>query len=389
MQNIDSIDGHLVMDSRLHKHLPAIYAMAHDRTESGRLALAEKLAQVFLMHAAALTSNEEELVNGLISDLLKNESASVRHALISHFAEAIDAPRNVAMRIVNGPVEIAHPILVGNPHLSDDDLITVVQSKGGDHAMAVAEREQISEAVADALVTTGDLRIMHIVANNMGAKLSAKAIDVMVDAARLAAILHKPILDRPEINAESAARLYWWVAQDLRRVTLDRFGFGPGKLDMALKKAVDDKIQDSMLVKDNTEAMQTLADWLEERGALSVKILPQLLRAGHYRLFNVLLSRLAKISLTLVDVMTNASGGKLLVVLCRAIEIDKGNFVSIFLMSRGGREGEQIVHPRELTQALTAYDRLDVGKANAMLQTWRLNPDDLLLRAQETLQTEA
>ncbi len=374
MQNTHSRDGFDPMDSRIHKHLPALFALAHDRSEAGRLALAEKLAQVFLEQAVVLTPHEEQLVGDLIEELLKNDSASVRHALIAHFAEAIDAPRPVALRIIHGPVEIARPVLASNENLSDDDLISVVEKKNTDYAAAVASRKQISEAVADALVTTGDFQIMQIVAENMGAKLSARALNIMVDAARLTALLQKPILERPELTAETAARLYWWTAQDLRRATLERFGFGPGKLDASLKKAIDEKLDLCLLQKDDTAAMLDLADWLEDRAALSVSLLPQLLRAEHYRLFNVLLSRLVKVELSLVDLIVNEAGGRFMVVLCRAVGIDKGNFVSIFLMSRGCRQGEQIVRPHELTEALGAFDRLDAETARAMLQSWRADP---------------
>lgn len=371
------------MDSRIHKHLPALLALAHDRSESGRLALAEKLAHVFLSQSAALSTHEEEMVGELIDELLKNESQTVRQSLINHFAEAINAPRAIALRIVRGPIDIARPVIVANENLGDEDLVSVIKTKAREHAMAVASRAEISEAVADALVSTGDLRIMQIVAENMGAKLSAKTLDVLVDAARLAAMLQKPILSRPELKVDDAARLYWWVARDLRRVTLDRYGFGPNRLETELSKAIEEKLRLHTVEKEDDEAMMIVADWLAERDAQNAKTLPQLLRAGHYRLFNIVISRLAKIDLSLVDIITTAAGGRMMVALCRAINIDKGNFVSIFLMSRGGRPDEQVVHPRELSQALAAYDRLQPETAEAMLNSWRMNPADLIARAQE------
>lgn len=384
MQNDFLGNGLDDMNSRIHKHLPALFALAHDRSESGRLALAERLAQVFLEQTVVLSPHEEQLVNELIEELLRNENDSIRHSFVSRFTQAIDAPRPVALRVVKGPAEIACPVLTSNENLLDDDLISVVEDKGGDHALAIANRRHVSEAVADALVTTGDIQIMQIVAENMGAKLSSKALNIMVDAARLTAMLQKPILERPELTPESAAKLYWWTAQDLRRAILDRFGFGPGKLDAALKRTIDEKLETSLLQKEDTATMQTLADWLEERQAVNTSLLPQLLRAGHYRLFNVLLSRLAKVGLSLVDTITNEAGGKFMVALCRAVEIDKGNFVSIFLMAKGGRADEHIMAPRELTQALATFDRLTPETARAMLQTWQENPKDLLARIEDS-----
>lgn len=371
------------MDSRIQNQVPALLALAYDRSEQGRLKLAEKLAEVFLYQAAALTEHEEKLVGDLIDDLLKHENPRVRHALIHHFAESISAPRPLAVRIASGPLDLAEPILVANENLEDADLIQIVESKSREHAMAIAARKEISQAVADALITTGDIRVMQIVAENLGAKLSPRALDVLIDAARLTAKLQQPLLSRPEINPESALRLYWWVTQDLRREALERFGFGPGRLEEALSKAIENKLNAHLLEKDDDATMKGLADWLEERGAMTTKILPQLLRAGHYRLFNILLGRMTQLELPLVDALTNAAGGRIMVALCRALNIDKGNFVSIFLMSRGGRSDEQIVHPKELSESLAAFDRLTPNKAQAMIESWRRYPDDILNRIAE------
>ncbi len=362
----------------MNNDLSVLLAMAHDRSERGRLALADRLAHVFLAQDLALAPHEERLVHELIEDLLKNEDPSVRHALIARFAREETAPRPVALRIVKGPADIAAPVLASNQNLFDDDLISIIEDKGSSHAAAIARRKQISEAVADALVTTGDPEVMKLVAENLGAKLSARAMDVLVNAARLTAMLQKPILDRPELSAGAAARLYWWVARDLRRATLERFGFGPGKLDAELKEAVGRKLDDSLLSKDDPTAMESLADWLQERDSVRPEILPRLLRIGHYRLFNVLLGRLTDLKTSLVDDVMNAPSGRLMVVLCRAVKIDKGNFVSIFLMSRGGRSGEQIVRPRELSEALETFDKIKPERAETLLKGWRANPRILL-----------
>lgn len=383
MHPTNDFDKQNAMNGQIHKQLPHLLAMAHDRSDEGRMALADKLTEIFLSQSAALTLHEERLVYELIEDLLQNESASFREALISGFAKAVDAPRSVALRVVNGPALIAYSVLTSNENLSDDDLISIVEKKGVDHAAAIATRKQINESVADALVTTGDLRVMQIVAENMGAKLSPKALDIMVDAARLAAMLQKPILNRPELTAECASRLYWWVAQDLRKATLERFGLGPGRLESALKKAIEENLAAHDLKKDDNEEVRKLADWLEERKALNTALLPQLLRAGYYRLFNIAVSRLAKISPDMVETLTSAADGRLLVVLCQAIGVNKGNFVSIFLMSRGGRPDEQVIRPRELSSALAAFDRLDARTAQAMLQTWKANPDALASKVRE------
>ena len=135
--------------------------------------------------------------------------------------------------------------------------------------------------------------------------------------------------------------------------------------------------------------MQNVADWLEDRHALTPSILTQMLRMGHFRLFNITLSRLTKLDLPSIDIIVGESGGRTLAVVARGLNIDKSNFVSLFLLARGARGDEQIVHPRELSQALAAFDRMRPGMASSLLQTWRENPSYLQQRDKTGLVLEA
>ena len=121
---------------------------------------------------------------------------------------------------------------------------------------------------------------------------------------------------------------------------------------------------------------------------LAAYLLPKLLRLNHFRLFNVAIGKMAGLDLNLIDAIVSETGGRLLAALCRAIGVDKASFVSIFLLSRGARQDEHVVHPRELTQALAAYDRLKADVAMDMVNTWRANPA-YLLQHEEKLAAEA
>jgi hypothetical protein len=93
---------------------------------------------------------------------------------------------------------------------------------------------------------------------------------------------------------------------------------------------------------------------------------------------------MAHLALPIIDVIVTESGGRALAAVCRAIEIDKANFVSIFLLSRGTRPGEHIVHPRELSFALAAFDRLTVQTAQELVASWQRNPAYILKQGAAT-----
>jgi uncharacterized protein (DUF2336 family) len=372
------------MTGRLQAQLPAMFALAHERTDAAREKLAGMLADCFITGGDSdLNLREEQLVNELIDQLLQSGTPSVRRALVEKFVDLSKMPRRVAMRLACDDIDVAQKILSTNVTLTDGDLVTVVETQSRDHAKAIAIRHRISEAVSDALVVTGDIQILQLVAENLGAQLSPKAVMIIAEAARFTADLRDPVMHRPELTTDMAMNLYWWVSQDLRRYMMKRFGVMPGQIDDALAKTIEVLLEDHALEKNNDAIMGQVADWLNERQALSTSILPQVLRLGHFRLFNILLSRISLLDIATVDLAVSGTGGRALAVMCRALDIDKAGFVSIFLLSRGARPGEQIVHPRELSHALAAYDRLSVRLAQDLLNNWRKDPSYLQSRQDE------
>ncbi len=358
-----------------------LLALAHDRSEQGRGALVTELATLFDQAEISLSQREQTLVNEIVDGLISGAQVSLRQLLADKLAPSATAPRKLLMTLANDRIEVARPILTQSVVLTDSDLVTLVVTQGVEHARAVALRAEIGEALVDALVVTGDLTVMQSIAENMGAKISPKAMNALAGAARFAEHLCQPVLGRPELNPETAAKLYWWVAPELRRFAIKRFGVAVGQADQALEQTVDDLLSRYEMEKNEDQIMAQVADWLVVRDLNTAKTLVQVLRLGHFRLFNILLGRLINLGLDLVDMIVVETGGRSLAVACRAIGVEKPQFVSLFLLSQGGRGGAQIVHPRELNQALSAFDRLTPPVARQLLDNWRRDPSYLLNRA--------
>lgn len=376
--------------NRLQHNLPVMHVLAHKRTDEARLQLAAMLADIFMAQDVTLSLREEEMVNELLDHLLNSQSATVRRALLNKFVNVARMPRKIAREAANDDdLSVARDVLINCENLTDEDLIEVIHVKGATHAEAVAQRRKINEAVADALITTGDLKVMQIVAENLGARLSSKAINALARSARFTAELRRPIMQRPELTPDVAINLYWWVSQELRRAVLKQFNIPAAQINAALAATIEDLLTQHKMEKNDDHVMHQIADWLAERQAISVRILPQILRLGHFRLFNILLSRLSHLNVPLIDLIVNETGGRGLAVVCRAIGIDKNDFVSIFLISRGARPGEQIVHPRELSFALAAFDRMTTNLAQDLLMMWKKDPSYLLDRQNSDISLEA
>jgi hypothetical protein len=374
--------GPYLMSQRMSQQaVNKLLTLAHDRTELGRGTLVTELVNLFDTTQVSLSVRELTLVNEIVDGLIGNAQVAVRQQLAERLAPSPTAPRRLLMALAGDQIEVAQPVLTKSVVLTDSDLVTLVITHGVDHARAVALRAEIGEALVDALVVTGDLTVMQSVAENLGAKISPKAMNALAGAARFATQLCQPVLGRPELNPETAAKLYWWAAPELRRLAVKRFGVAVGQADQALEQTVDDLLSRHDTEKNEDAVMQQVADWLVERDMNTTKTLVQVLRLGHFRLFNILLGRLTNLGLDLIDMVVTELGGRSLAVACRAIGMEKPQFVSLFLLSRGARGNEQIVHPRELNQALLAFDRLTPPVARQLLDNWRRDPSYLVNRA--------
>jgi len=360
-----------------------LMTLARDSSEDGRTRLVTELATLCDRSDVDLNSREQIMLNDIVDELVSSAQPVVRQKLAEYLAPSASAPRRLIMTLAGDQIEVSRPILSKSPILTDSDLVTLVVTQGIDHARAIAIRASIGEAVVDALVVTGDITVMQSVAENMGAKISPKAMTALVNAARFAERLCQPVLDRPEMTVEKAAQLYWWIAPEMRRAALQRFGVAVGQAEVSLEQTIDDLLTRYELDKNEDHVMQQVADWLMERDIKSAKTLAHILRLGHFRLFSIVLSRLIDLPLNLTDIVITEMGGRSLAVVCRALAMEKPNFVSIFLLSRGARGGEQIVHPRELNNALLAFDRLNPTVAEQLLTTWRQDPSYLLDRAKQ------
>lgn len=373
------------MNLSIAEKLPEIFSLARQRTEQSRVRLAGILADVFLSDGS-LNEREQILVNEIIDELIGNASAQVKQMLAERLAFSSQVPHRVLLSLAcDSNISVAHSVLHSSPQLKDEDLIFVVEAYGTEHALAISERKTISEAVVDALITTGEVDVMISVAANLGASISPSAMGVLVETARFAKKLHAPLIQRPELSLEMGEKLFWWLETELRRVVAKRFGINPGQIDQALEATINDLLSSIETDSGDDFAMQKIVDWLEERDAVTPRVMIQSLRMGFFKLFNMMISRKLDLGLDLVNLMVAEDGGRSVSVLCRAADIDKPSFVSIFLLSRGSRPGEQIVNPRELSTALVAFDKLNTATARTLIDQWRKDPSYILGRLKQAV----
>ena len=124
-------------------------------------------------------------------------------------------------------------------------------------------------------------------------------------------------------------------------------------------------------------SLQRRRNELAERNAISSELLIDTLRQHEVSLFEVLFARLVGLEKTLVRRFVLEPGGASLAIFCRAANLYKADFTSIFLLSRSARPGENFVDPGELSHAVAFYDRITADTARKVVHRWHLDRDCL------------
>ena len=362
-----------------HDHVAFLIDMARDNTPSGRSQLVSSVADLYLSTDEQIGVRERALVTEILADLLPRSDVAIRRDLALRLAEEPNIPVELIILLANDKLsDIAAPILKRSTLLDDNALIGVIRTNGTDHHLAIAERLVLSEMLADALIDIGDHEVATAVVNNKGAYLSPSTMQKLNVMARVHWPLCRPLVTRPEFGTEMATQIYWWLSDDLRISVTERFPKVLGELNRALELAVQDFVDAARTSREVNPEQEMLADRLAQCGAINAQMLIHLLRRGQSKLFQMLFARLTKLSPDAVHIMVAQPGGETLTIACRAMNIEKGNFASLFLLSRGARPGDQVVDPRELSRVLALYDRLTSDAAKTMLTSWQRDTKQLL-----------
>jgi uncharacterized protein (DUF2336 family) len=146
-------------------------ALRADTSSAARVALAAKFGR---QYDTLIAGRARALAEAVLELLSKDAETAVRQAL-AEAAAGKSLPRPTALRLAKDRIEVARPILRRSAAFDDDDLAAIL-NETPDHALAIAGREHLSEALADLLADIREPAVIAALAGNDGAELSPAAL---------------------------------------------------------------------------------------------------------------------------------------------------------------------------------------------------------------------
>src|SRR3546814_5850524 len=104
--------------------------------------------------------------------------------------------------LANDEIEVAQAVLERSKVLQDQDLIDVVLRRAEEHRMAIALRNDVSAAVAEALVEKAGPDVIEALIRNPDATLSRRAMEMLVAESKRFDRFQEPLLRSEEHTSE-------------------------------------------------------------------------------------------------------------------------------------------------------------------------------------------
>ena len=329
------------------------------------------MSDVFLEHYPTLSRRERAQMFEILHMLVHDMEMLLRQVMSEHLAQLDDVPRALAMLLANDEIEVAFPILSLSTVLLDEDLVEIIRNRSVEHQLAVTKRPSISETVSDALVETGVEGVVASLLANAKAAISSATFTYLAEESKRVTAYQEPLLRREDLEPDLAKRMFAWVSTALRQFVLENYEIDPAYVDEIIERSILDELGSAGTSAGRPGARDKLADALKKEGQLTPEIMVQALQDGEVQLFVAMFRQLTGIPEKVVESMVFDYDGLGLAIACKAANLGKLNFSSIFACCRKAREGGDKGLRQEVRRLLALYDRMSHAAAEVVVKRWR------------------
>ena len=338
---------------------------AHDMSDMGRLAqlavnpqgtsreeIYLAVASLYRIQGTGLNARERALMHEILRRLTRDVEMAIRIALAERLADDASAPHDLIALLADDDIEVARPLILRNPLLTDEDALHLIAQFDTAHHEAIAGRPYIGERVSEALAKSDAETVLVALVRNATARISAAAYETLVEKSRVFAAIQEPLTQRPDLPPVLATKMCEWVSDALKSYISRHYRIAPAKLSDTLADA--EASVKSEPVRPQTpvaESQHKLIDKLAQSGQLKAGFLLRVLHQGQVDLFDLALARLIDVPLTISRQSFYEGGPKAVALACRAVGIDRCVFTTVYSLSRRARGMAFTVSPADMAEA--------------------------------------
>ncbi len=336
-----------------------------DVKPSQRVDLLEAVGALFDLD---VTPRESEMIADVMIDMLRQAKLDIRMAVSARLSIMDNISLRLILQVANDEIDVARPVLLDSSVLEDLDMIYIIKSQGPEYWQVLAGRKILGDQVVEVLANTGDIQTAVALAENMNLKLTEQTVVALSDLAQNSEIVATPLLRRDEVSNEIAAKLYQYVGEKLKQEILEKYNID----NNILIDAVEDVVQELIVSNERSEfkpslSMLRLAKEKKEQGQLNVQDMLSTLKRGQLSSFIAEFSFFTGMSYSTIEGILTQPSGQGLAMACRACDIAKSDFVSMYLLTNRVRNKGRMVDVSEMAKAVSYFNRIEVDIAKNIM----------------------
>jgi len=357
-------------DPRIAEELSSLLNLAYDRKVNGRSELFNKITDFLERRHSDLKPPELSLMSEIAEKLFNAVEMSVRQKLANRLAENDNAPVDLVILLANDQIEVASPVLSLSKLLADEELIRIIRHKTAQHQLSIASREKLSSDVCRELITVGNSKTLIVLLNNHEAKIGNQSLSDLVEKSKNTIPIQPPLIERPDLSKEMAAKMYQWVSGSLKETILTSFQLSEADIDDLLKGVIEEATGegDNRISREKSEIL--LVSKLHKAGKLTPAFLMKCLNQGQASLFEIAFAKMVSIPHKIMRSFLYDRGAEALAVSCCAAGIDRSVFLTIYQLTRAAQNVDASLSDTEIAEAFEYFKKLDRKKALRIMQKW-------------------
>ena len=330
-----------------------------------RLRVLQRITDLFVAGSRSFSGEQIALFDDVLQQLSAEIELKARATLSNRLASMDNAPpKLIRVLAFDNAIEVAAPVLISSPQLSDEDLVENASTKSQKHLHAIAQRLKLSESVTDVLVERGNRRVVRSVAGNPGARFSLAGYGKLTARARYDRKLTLTIGQRSDIprqyflklleNASASVRAKLEAANPTAAAAIrDAVGEVAATMQQETREASTDV---SVAARD---AKRRFAGHQITEGNVHAPA-----QAQEFEKTVVALAKLGRFPIDLVERALLDEGEDMVLVLARAAGCSWITAKQLLLMCAAKRT----MQPEDLSRAYERYERLSPATAQRVVQ---------------------
>ncbi|CAE7556258.1 unnamed protein product [Symbiodinium microadriaticum] len=269
-----------------------------DPSPSVRAETTSKIAAQYDRKHPRMTDAERKIAEEIFRKLAQDAETRVREALAANLKTTADLPHDIALSLAQDVDSVALPVLKFSDVLTDDDLIAIVRGEDAEaKQVAIAQRQNVSGAVADALIDTGNETAVARLVANEGAELSEDALGRVISDYDESAAVSDSLARRSQLPASISEQLVAAMADKLQDYLVSKHNLSSDAASNLILQTRERATVSLLSRGSSDEELEELVFQLHVNGRLTASLIMRALCVGDLSFFEAAMARLANVPL--------------------------------------------------------------------------------------------